>query len=127
LVQRDLGEQLLQQRVLGLQLTQPLGVAGIHPIELRPLLVERGAAKAPLAAHLGAAHASVSLPMNPMICSSVYLFLRILLLLGCAEFVRLRWYGSRGACQNSLVLALRLISTIGVFWTIVVSILTNPQ
>jgi hypothetical protein len=35
--------------------------------------------------------------MNPMICSSVYLLLRIALPLRCADFVPLRRYGFRGA------------------------------
>jgi hypothetical protein len=35
--------------------------------------------------------------MNPMICSSVNLLLRIALPLRCADIVRLRWGGIRGA------------------------------
>lgn len=91
------GQQLLDRVALGLQPAQPLGGADLRSVEPGPLLLEVRRAQPLPTPQVGHAHAGISLCLiNPMICSSVPLHLRIALPLSCfLPAVLLRMVGAR--------------------------------
>ena len=70
-IQMRLGQQLLQLRVLRLELAQALGFRYLHSAELRPPTVERRIAETVLTTQVFTATPASASFKNPMICCSV--------------------------------------------------------